>query len=583
MTRAARWLWALSAVLLLGVAVAGCKKEKKSSPNYWVKRLSGSKWQEALRSLERMANTPGPLGEKARAAMLQPLIKLFDRNSEPAVLTALVNLKDKAAVPVLEKALAAFSETSGQSLDNALIAANALKVWGGAGAPGAEAKLITLATNKTPLQTPNVGRVRHATINEVRMAVIDALGSYPSAASTDALALLLADSPDNVNVLLQGAACRAISVHPDAARALPQVMRGLFLWHKDISQTGSYPQCRLAIARIGAAAEGPLSELVQEKYKTISEMAIKEKWKADESGVMVTKGAELLGDIRATKATAALRAQLAKESAADVDTVRTAAYAELLRSLAVIGDKEGSAELLKLALGAKLEGFRGHAANFYSLSGGREGKAALLAVAADASKFEQWRIAATIALGRISSSADDLKALEGLQAKLKADDPVKEVATEAISRAKVGAECAGKPDCFAGKLGDSNPAVVEKALLELGWAGEAAASVTDKVIAAVGAESSAVRTVARIALSRVRPGKCPECIKGLEEIIKKQEGSSARRDDPNETPVLLNWYLGKEAPASAGGAPAVPAPPAGGGGAPPPALGDEPPPPPSQP
>ena len=212
MTRAARWLWALSAVLLLGVAVAGCKKEKKSSPIYWVKRLSGSKWQEALRSLERMANTPGPLGEKARAAMLQPLIKLFDRNSEPAVLTALVNLKDKAAVPVLEKALAAFSETSGQSLDNALIAANALKVWGAAGAPGAEAKLITLATNKTPLQTPNQGRVRHATINEVRMAVIDALGSYPSTASTDALALLLADSPDNVNVLLQGAACRAISI-----------------------------------------------------------------------------------------------------------------------------------------------------------------------------------------------------------------------------------------------------------------------------------------------------------------------------------------------------------------------------------
>ena len=78
--------------------------------------------------------------------MLQPLIKLFDRNSEPAVLTALVNLKDKATVPVLEKALAAFSETSGQSLDNALIAANALKVWGAAGAPGAEAKLITLAT-----------------------------------------------------------------------------------------------------------------------------------------------------------------------------------------------------------------------------------------------------------------------------------------------------------------------------------------------------------------------------------------------------------------------------------------------------
>ncbi len=543
MKRVIPWLAAVALVF----GAAGCKREKKSSPKYWVKKLSGNNWQEALRQLERMANTPGEKGAAAKEAALQPLLDLYDRNNDPTVLGVLVGFKDKRVVPALDKALGAVSETSTQSMEAGKVAARALAVFGVADAPGAEANLIKLAQMTTPIQTPSDTGGR-ASINVVRNEAIKALAAYPSAASTDALAGLLAKSPDEVNIFLQGEACQSISAHPDATRVLAQLIRGLFLAHK-IDPIGSYPQCRLALARVGQGAVPTLIELLNEKYAPINEMAKKENWQADETGVIIIKAAGLLADLRATQSSDAVLAQFRKEIARGANA-RDSVYGELVRTLGIIGDDKAADALLAEGTASKLEHMRPAAANFYSTIGVRKGFAPLLAVASTGDS-PAWRAAGAIAAGRIAMGKGDQSAIEAAMKSMKADDPTKEVLEQSLDRAKTAVECEKKPECYAAKLANDNPAVVEKAVFELGFLGDKAMPVLDQLLDAAGNDSDIVRSPAQISLTRVAPGACPQCVTKLEEMIKKLESSSARTTKTMELKVLLNLYLGRAAAGSA--------------------------------
>ena len=546
MKRPVVWLTVIAIALSAGV---GCKREKKSSPKYWVKRLNGNNWEEAVHNLERMMSQAGEKGQEAKEAALQPLMDLYDRNPNPIVMSTLVAIKDKRVVPVLVKAVEKVSDTSQMSIDSAAFAAEGLLAFGATQAPSAEGPLIKLATSPTPIQ---------AKINKARDSAVRALASFPSEASTDALAGLLADEPDVTNILLQGDACLSIADHPDATRALPQLLRGLFLAHK-LDPVGTYPYCRLALARVGDKAVDALIDLLNEKYEPINKMATTQAWKppAAESGIIILKAAGMLADLRAKRAADALHGQLMKESA-KAGNARDPVYLELFRALSMVIEPAKAGDLLKEATAGKedLEHLRAPSINFYSLIGARAGRDAFLKLAAAKEWVPNVRGAAAIAAGRLAQSAEDQAAIEAVSAKLGKDDPIKPVVNEGATRAKVAVECGAKPECYAGKLKDPNLAVVEKAILELGWMGEKAKSVLPQILEACANESSTVRGPSLVTLTRVAPGACPECVDALQKTIKSQENSTALRGVTDETKVVLNWYLGK----STGSAPAAPPP-----------------------
>jgi len=98
---------------------------------------------------------------------------------------------------------------------------------------------------------------------------------------------------------------------------------------------------------------------------------------------------------------------------------------------------------------------------------------------------------------------------------------------------------------------------VERAMLEIGKAGQAASKLTDTLLDAAKSDVRLVRQSVLLALPKIQGSPCAPCVTKLEAAIKAGEGKTTIGDLNLETTMLRNYYAGGK---SSGPAEAVPGP-----------------------
>lgn len=102
---------------------------------------------------------------------------------------------------------------------------------------------------------------------------------------------------------------------------------------------------------------------------------------------------------------------------------------------------------------------------------------------------------------------------------------------------------------------------VERAMLEIGKAGDKASGLTDKLLEAAKSDVRLVRQSVLLALPKVVKSPCAPCVTKLDAAIKAGEGKTTIGDLNLETTMLRNYFAGGKS-ISADAAPAAPAAPA---------------------
>ncbi len=121
-------------------------------------------------------------------------------------------------------------------------------------------------------------------------------------------------------------------------------------------------------------------------------------------------------------------------------------------------------------------------------------------------------------------------------------------------------------DWTAEEKGALVDAEVERAMLEIGKRGTAAAGLTDQLLEAAKSDDHGVRESVLLALPKIAKVPCANCEAKLDEAIKAGEGKSTVRDLTVETQMLRNYFSW-----AGGKTPSAPPPPSSddGAGAPP--------------
>jgi HEAT repeat protein len=413
-----------------------------TSAGGWAERAaSRNRIDEKLAALQQARTAPGD-----RKAAVKPLLEVLQQAPRARAEAALI--LGEIGDPVAVKPLMAAIDLSGKAERDVNEAnqriATALGALRDREAVGA---LARLTTSRDPFS---------------QVAAIDALGAIGDPAGVEPL-LAVVNDPQGEPFAIKKALL-ALGRIGDA-RAVPTVLRMLYL-----ERPGAFyfAEAAFAASQVGAAMSAPLAAVVEGRDAELA------RWAAA-SGVhpaaLRAKAAQLLGDVGGPGAVPALLAALgyvhadptsqlfvrifAAESLGRLRAVPAVAPigALLTRSrdpdardrfaeaLARIGDPSALAPLRAAAAGGDFD-LREGPLDALSLLGG-EAERALVAGAARS-------CAAACPVTRKAS-------LDGMVARLDA------------ARA-----CAGSVSCWAAKLGDPDPAVVDRAALEVGRSGGAA-------------------------------------------------------------------------------------------------------------
>ncbi len=100
---------------------------------------------------------------------------------------------------------------------------------------------------------------------------------------------------------------------------------------------------------------------------------------------------------------------------------------------------------------------------------------------------------------------------------------------------------------------------VERAMLEIGKAGNKASNLTDTLLDAAKSDVRLVRQSVLLALPKIQVSPCAPCVTKLEAAIKAGEGKTTIGDLNLETTMLRNYYAGGKSSGPAAEAPAAPA------------------------
>ncbi len=570
MTRS-RWVRAVTLVLcgasslILGAA---CEKDP-TDPQTWVDRLDDrSAENDALRHLERAADpkTIKPLGEawkrhNKQSNMLRTLIAVAGKKDEQGK----AHWTD--ALPYLVDAVENFDQAASRSIDDAVVACDAL---GRSGDPTVVPALLNAAQKPLPKLHPG---------NQVRGACIRALGNFKDPKIVDVLIRILETDPERQRIHLNAAAALALAETGDP-RALPALINAMYF------MPAVFPQVRAAITRIGKPAIPKLIELFQEKDADVNRKAKEKGFDKKAPGNIVYKAAILLGDMRAKEALPLLTAALKTEPRIAFYDERSGApgpttHDGILGALRMIMDPTSAPAVKSYMLDPKTyDGTRPTAIDVYSFLATDDSAVGDLAkYIKDEKQEQQIRLAAIIAYGRLARTPEQRKLLDDLSAvhddkvkkaeaalkaaktdeeKAQRDDERmvaaywRDAVNESRQRMSIYLDCKGDAACYVKTLPPAvkdfkpgTPALprAERALIELAKMGDRARAQTDALLAAADVTERFVRQGILLALPRIAPLPCPKCADRLNDIIERQSETTTLDLLTGETRIVYHYFL----------------------------------------
>jgi HEAT repeat protein len=566
MSKPAARVVVLAAAALLAAA---CEKDP-NDPQTWVDKLGDRAEQnEALRHLEHMADpsTVKPLGEAWKK-----------QNKPSAVLRVMISIAGAAAksggksawadaLPYLQEAVENFDQAAARSIDDAVVACDAL---GRSEDAAVVATLINAA--QKPLPKLHSG-------NRVRIACTRALGHFHDPKVADVLIKILETDPERQVIRLNAAAALALAESGDP-KALPALINAMYF------MPAIFQQVRQAVSRVGKPAIPVLLNLLQEKDADVARKAKEKGFEKKAPGNIVYKAALLLGDLRAKEAIPYLTAALKTEPKVAFTDEKTgvpgpSTHDGILGALRLMMDPGAAPAVRAYFTDAKTDdGIRPTAIDVYSMIAGDDsGLADILKIARDEKQETQIRLAAIIAYGRLARSKTDERPLADLESAYddrlkKAEDKgkaaktdeqkaeaeserqvaayLRDAAVESRQRIAIAAECGKDPACYAKaippnvkefKPGTPNLARAERALLELGKMGDAAKGQVDLLLVGADTTERFVRQGILLALPRVAPLPCQKCADRLNEVIEKQADTTTLDFLTGETRIVYHWFL----------------------------------------
>src|SRR5262249_40910231 len=198
------------------------------------------------------------------------------------------------ALPYLQDAVENFDTAASRSIDDAVVACDAL---GRSGDPAVVPTLINAAQKPLPKLHPG---------NHVRIACTRALGNFHDPKVAEVLIRILETDPERQLIRLNAAAALALAESGDP-KALPALINAMYF------MPAIFQQVRQAVSRVGKPAIPVLLNLLQEKDAEVARKAKEKGFEKKAPGNIVYKAALLLGDLRAKEAipyrTAALKTE----------------------------------------------------------------------------------------------------------------------------------------------------------------------------------------------------------------------------------------------------------------------------------
>lgn len=564
---------ALVALLVGTLALTGCEKDPNDAQTWLDKLGDRSKQNDALRHLEHIADPTSikPLGEiwkaqSRQSALLRSLIVIAGRKDPK---TNKSNWAD--ALPYLIDAVENFDQAAARSIDDAMVACDAL---GRSGDPQVIPTLIKAADRSLPNLHPG---------QRVRIACTRALGNFHDARVAGALMRILqtasTDKDSQAIKLVNAAAALSLAESGDP-QALPALIDAMYF------KPAIFQQIRQAVTRVGKPAVPVLLELLQEKNAAIAKKAKENDFDKKGPGNLVYKAALLLGDMRVKEAVPLLTAALKTEPRIAFYDERSGApgpttHDGILGALRLIMDPAAAAAVKNYWSDPKTyDGTRPTAIDVYSmLATDDSALGELLKYLKDEKEEQPIRLAAIIAYGRLARTAEQQKVLaelaqgyderfkkadEKLKAATKDDEKAsldeekqlsaywRDALNESRERIGIAVECNRDPACYVKalppivkdfKAGGRGMPRAERALLELGKMGETARAQTDALLAGADTTERFVRQAILLALPRLAALPCTKCADRLNQIIEKQSETSTLDFLTGETRIVYHYFL----------------------------------------
>jgi HEAT repeat protein len=561
-------------LVLVGV-LASCEKDP-GDPQTWIDKLDDRKeMNDALRHLERMGDPSSvkPLGEAWKkqnkpSNILRVLISVAGQKDPKTGKAAWTN-----ALPYLQEAVESFDVAASRSIDDAVVACDAL---GRSGDPSVIPTLMNAAQKRSANGEP---LPKLSPANHVRIACTRALGHFRDPKVADVLIHILETDPDKQLIRLNAAAALALAESGDP-KALPALINAMFF------MPAIFQQVRQAVTRVGKPAIPELLALFQEKDPEVAKKAHDKNFEKTAPGNIVYKSALLLGDLRVKEAVPLLTAALKAEPKIAFYDEKSGApgpttHDGILGALRLIMDP-GSAPAVRAYLvdPKTYDGTRPTAMDVYSMIAPDDSALAdLWKFAKDEKEEAPIRLAAIVAYGRLARAKDQEKPLLDMaqvyedklkkaEDKLKAatKDDEKAVAEdegrvagywrdalhESVQRIEIAVECKQDPACYAKALppttrdfrpGGPGLPRAERALLEIGKMGERARAQTDALLAGADTTERFVRQGILLALPRIAALPCTKCADRLGQIIDKQAETSTLDFLTGETRIVYHYFL----------------------------------------
>jgi HEAT repeat protein len=452
-----RSLAALSLVLALA-ALTGCKGDP-NTPEYWEKKLTGARKTDAKVQVVESLRSSGKLQE-GFLPMLHGRLAAEKRPEVKAALARVIgDLKHPSSLEPLQSAVdPGASDTDAHLMNKELAAA-----LGKLGDPKAALALAGLLRSRD---------------NYTRIEAIQALGALRSPVAVEPLLQLATD--DSAEPFLNKKAIEALGRIGDA-RAVPALVKMLTRERRGVS---FYMESSFALYQLGTPAADALLAALEGRDAELTAWA---KQHGVHPASYTMKSAQILGDLRDRRAEAALLKQLAFKN----EDVRIQALVRM-QAAEALGRMRATAAVRPLSAMVAEEDptVRAAYARALVLMGGREALPALEKAAGQGDWY-----AREVAMQAVAMLGDARE--QPLFAKWAEAEPAR-TATECTEYGGEGCEdpaalakkraetltgygkvleaaqaCGTEGGCWAQKLADANPRLVERAALELGRGGGA--------------------------------------------------------------------------------------------------------------
>jgi hypothetical protein len=556
----------LPLLLWLSAAALGCEKDPHDAQT-WIDKLDDPREvDEAIRNLERLKDPKAikPLGELWRK-LNRPskVLRVIGAIAQHADAGGKPHYQD--AIPIFKEAIENFDPADERSIDDARFACDLI---GKAGDASAVDLLIKTAQKPMPRLSP---------ANQVRIAAVKALGKFKDPRAVDVLIKILQTDPANQHVSLHYAAANALGETGDP--------RGLEALKQALIFVGPiYKAVRSGITRVGKPAVPAMRQLFLEKDADIAKMARDKKLSEKAPGVLVFKGAALLGDLRAKEAVPELLAGLRADARVSYYDEKTGApgpptHNAILDALKKIGDPSAANAVWAYASDAKTDdAVRPFAIDTYSwLGNGRDALPKLLEWIKDDNAEDSIKITAIVTYGRLGRSQKDAKELDPYiqkyEAKIKAaEDKIKNAKSDADKaagedekavasqwkqlylesryRIETAVECKEDPMCYAKKIGDKDvqankPGLpkAERALVELFKMGDKGRPALDELLKHADTSERILRDGINLALPRIAPKPCKPCADRLGTVLEQQSSQTTLDALNDDTKIVYHYFL----------------------------------------